>query len=314
MPTINVPALLDAAADNGDIPNVLAVAALAREGVEPKVVELLDANGAKRQVLVAQDGARIESVKKLLAEYRDKPERRAGTARLADLPSFIAHANRFRDADSALFAQPSTSAPKLVCVFDYHRAGATADPRFGEHRAEYAFPVSDEWSAWTSKNAKGMSQADFAEWVENRITDVIAPDDPGPAATAFAAAVGCEFASPSRLLELSRGLSVRVGTQVRNAQNLSSGEAQLTYVSEHQDERGRPLTVPGAFLIAIPVFRGDAAYKIAARLRYRVREGAITWFFELYRTDLVFDDAFRAACEQAEEKTTLPLYLGTPEA
>jgi len=63
----------------------------------------------------------------------------------------------------------------------------------------------------------------------------------------------------------------------------------------------------------IPVFVAGPLYCMAVRLRYRLRAGAIEWFFELYRSDLVFESAFKEACEEASNSTGVPLFLGSPE-
>jgi len=260
------------------------------------------------------DNLKVISLKPLLDEYLTKPERRKGVAALGDLESFIAHALRFKDEDSVLFADPTATAPKLTAVLDYHRSGAKSDPRFGQHRAVYSFPLSDEWKAWKAKDGAEISQQEFAEFLEDRISDVADPASPGESAKAFAQKVGVTFATPQRLIELSRGLSLHVGQQVKQAVNLQTGEVQIQYVTEHTDEKGQPLKAPGAFLITIPVFRSGAPYEIAARLRYRQKGGGVVWFYQLYRLDRVFEHAFNEACDQARTETALPLFVGAPEA
>lgn len=289
-----------------------AVADIVKEHIKPQPVGLdsYDEGGGQHHAIALPKGLVLHSLKPLEDERRTAPERRKGHAKLTDLASFIAHANRFKDKDSAIFADPTPGAPKLVSVLDYH---PPTSARFGEHRGVYAFPLSEEWQAWTSRNRTPMSQGDFAEWVEGRIVDLADPAGAGPTAKALADAIQCTFASPSRLLELSRGLQVHVGEKVHQAVNLATGEAAVQFVATHQDAQGAPLRVPGGFLVAMPVFRSGALYQVAARLRYRVKEGNITWFYELYRTDRVFDDAFREACETATRETGLPLFQGTPE-
>ncbi len=203
----------------------------------------------------------------------------------------------------------------LVSVLDYHEGGPEGSPRFGKHRGHYPFPVSDEWKAWTGSNgaAKAMSQEAFAEFIENRIVDIADPSTAGVGVSAMADGIGGTFAMPAKLLELSRGLQVNVGAAVKNAVNLGTGEAQINYVTTHADATGAALKVPTAFLIAIPVFVGGAPYQLAARLRYRVREGGITWFYELFRADAAFDHAVKEACTKAATDTGLPLFFGTPE-
>ena len=206
-------------------------------------------------------------------------------------------------------------APRLIAVLDYHEQTAAGAPRFGAHRTEYAFPLSDEWKAWSSIVGKELSQAAFAEWLEERIADVMNPEGLGVGTLELAQALGIQLAGPTALLALSRGLSVRVDQKVTQAVNLSTGEASIGFEETHRDkDGGGPLKVPGGFAIALPVFRNGETFSVVARLRYRVREGAVLWRIVLHRADAVFDVAFREACAKAETETGVPLFYGQPEA
>lgn len=281
----------------------------------PQLVQLkAPAEELSAPVLVTPKGLRVESVKSLLDEYRTAPARRSGTANLADLASFVAHVNRFKDPDSALFAEPDRAKPSLQCVFDYHGAGAKGAPRFGGHRARYAFPLSKEWQAWTRGSGQQMPQVAFAEFIENRIVDIADPALAGDQAKSLQAKAELQFCSPSRLLELSRGLSIRQGVRAKSFTSLQSGEMALHFDVENTDEAGAPLKIPNAFLVTLPVFDRGVPYLLAARLRYRLANGAVTWWYDLYQQDIVFDDAFEEACDRAEASTELPLFYGSPEA
>jgi uncharacterized protein YfdQ (DUF2303 family) len=295
------------------------VADLVTGHIAPQVLELKTPDGTTAQVLVLPKELSAHSVKKLLAEYRETPERRRGQSDLTDLLSFITLTKRFADNDSVIFVNGLPGAPSLLTVFDYHRPTATqlkdeSGARFCEHRARYLFPLSDEWRTWTAASGKAMDQAAFAEWIENRIADIAPVDTLGGLAKAYATQTGANFASSSRLFELSKGLELRVSSKYSQHKNLQSGETQFVFAAEHQDESGAPLKVPGAFLIAIPVFKNDEAYQIPVRLRYRVKDGSVIWFFELYRHDLVFEDALHTACVKAQKETGLPLLYGAPES
>ena len=53
--------------------------------------------------------------------------------------------------------------PSLLAVYDYNHGGEKGDPRFGQHRASYSFPLSDEWQAWMRAGAlEAMTQEAFA--------------------------------------------------------------------------------------------------------------------------------------------------------
>lgn len=295
-----------------------AVISAARDGVraEPKVISV-EHDGITAPLLLTPTvggGVEVMSVKDLVDEYRTHPERRRGTAKLGDLASFIDHTNRFKDDGSAIFASDDPTQPKLTSVLDYHHPTAKGEPRFGVHRAVYTFPMSEEWTAWKGAHGSAKSQQSFAEFIETRIVDVIEPVGLGQTATDFAAKLGgIEFASPAKLLQLSRGMSVRVGAAVKQAVNLSSGEVQVHYETQHSDERGEPLKVPTAFVIAIPVFRSGVMYQIPVRLRYSVRQGDITWRVELHRAEVMMADAYDEAKALATKETQLPMFVGTPE-
>jgi len=284
---------------------------------QPHQLTVADESGKTAEVLVLPDGLKAHSIKGYIDEYRIAPERRKGTAKVTSLESFINHVTRFKDDDSAIFADNKQESPSLLAVLDYHRKTAEGAPRFGDHRTFYPFPLSKEWQAWMKQNGQPMAQADFAAFLEDRIGDVLAPldgDENGDEKLQqLSQLLGGNFAGPAKLMEISRGLSVNESARVKNATNISSGESQIVYETEHHDATGAPLKVPNMFLIGIPVFEMGTPYRIAVRLRYRLRSGTIAWFYELYRSEHVFDDAFDEACKEAGEKTGLPVFMGKPE-
>jgi uncharacterized protein YfdQ (DUF2303 family) len=288
-------------------------AAIVEKYFKPDLVELVAPDGMKSPSLLLPEGIEAHSIKELVDEWRTAPERREGTAQLADLESFIAHANRFKDADSALFAKPDRKGPSLTSVLDYHRQGGDGAPRFGRHRGVYPFPLSEEWRAWVAGNGQKMDQVAFAEFIEEHIIDVADPGSAGEQAKALAAAAELTFSSASTLLGLSRGLTIRQGLRVKNVSSLQSGEMSMHFDVENADEKGAPLKLPNAFLVKLRVFDRGAVYLIAARLRFRAAGGSVTWWYELYKHDVVFDDAFIEACTRARDETALPLFLGAPE-
>jgi hypothetical protein len=98
----------------------------------------IDADEAPR-VLILPRGVEARIIKALIDEYRDRPERRTGTATLADLESLIAWINRFKDDGSAIFVDRSAEKPSITAIIGYHEAGGEDDaaPRFCKHRGVY---------------------------------------------------------------------------------------------------------------------------------------------------------------------------------
>lgn len=289
----------------------------AEKVLRPTVVEVKDPrDGTVALATIGSDGVRPVP-ESLIDQFRDKPLARTGTARLTRLDSFIAHTLRFASDDSAIFASDDPTAPKLTTVFDYHPTSPdrkAAQP--GKHRALYAFPLSDEWQAWAKHDGKPMPMLDFAAFLEDRIVDVVADAKPSSdAAKDFIKKTGGNIASPSKLIEIARGLQVNEASVLRETRNLSSGEAEVVFQSEHTDAAGNKLTLPNLFMVCVPVFaRSPVFYQILARFRYRKNGGGLVFWYELWRPDLVFEQAFTEACDKAVSETKLPLFVGNPES
>lgn len=268
-------------------------------------------------VLVASvpKGRELASVKRFLDEYRDAPERITGTATLHDEASFVAHVNEMKLPTTRTFCDRLAKPPQLVAVYDYHEVTEkTQKPAFGKHRARWPLTMSEEWDAWTEKNGKAMNMVEFSEFLEQHMPDVFWGDERSDYTNLLIEKLELRLASPSALINLARNLAVNVDTGVRNAVTLQTGEIALTYVETHRDHEGKPVTVPNAFLIAIPVVFGGPLYQVLARLRYRVQGPKIVWFFELHRIDLVLESALKEICERVADETERPVFLGTPEA
>lgn len=258
-------------------------------------------------------GRKIQSVKPFLDEYLKAPERKLGTATLTTLDSFVDHVNRHKDDDTVVFAIDSPTQPGLLAVFDYNESGPAGAPRFGQHCARYSFPLSDEWKAWMKAGGEAMKQAAFAEFLEDRIVDVMDPTKGGDSIAEFKINLGIDLASAQQLMTLARGLSINVENGIANHQNLTSGEAQISFNEKHTTEAGVTLRVPGGFAVAIPVFRLGDRWQIPVRLRYRVQRPDLVWTLALHRTDLIFSKAFEEVVAKAKAGTELPVFFGMPE-
>lgn len=272
------------------------------------VVEEMEIKGTP--VLSVPKGRTLQSVKKLVDEWRDKPERTKGTAILTTLQAFIDHANRFKAPGSAVFATQG-SAPSLTSVLNYH---AHQDPNWSDHRGVYKFPLSAEWLAWTGIDGQSLSQLAFGEFLENRIGDVLPPERLGNETKDQVAELGYSLASRTKLLTLSKGLQVNVDSKLVNQQNLSSGETKISFEEMHKDSNGEPLNVPGGFALGVPLFQGGGLFVVLVRLRYRASGGKLTWTVILHNTHKVIETAVNAAAEEVKAKTALPVFMGSPEA
>ena len=290
---------------------------IVKGAIEPTVVEALLEDGSMKFLVHGRELTVKRLLRSDLETDEATPFERRGTAQLQTVDSLIAHTLRFKDDDSTIFADADRAKPSLTTVFDYHKAGADGLPRWGRHRARFCFPLSDAWKAWTTADRQVMSMVEFARFLEDNVTDVLAgADGLDDHQQAFIKATGGSVASPSTLLALSISLKVNESSGVKEARNLTSGEAQIEFNSTHETSvAGDVVRMPSAFIIALPVFKNAPDfYRVLARLRYRKTAEGLKFWFELWRTDPTFDTAFREACEKVANDTALPVFFGAPEA
>lgn len=299
---------------------------------------------------VAGGGYVLESVKATIDAFRVRPERRKGTATLTTLESFADHARRFMDADSAIFVCDSPKAPSFTAVLNYHesvnvpgpeidalpvKAGDPAAemihvvdraalPRFGDHRGVYTPEFSDEWKLWTDANGKPLDQASFGRLIERGarcIFDVDSehPEKLGEQSAWFAQrfgrrfAVGEFFGSSDAMLQLAEGLTANVEETIGET-NVRGASRSVVFVSKTSTDT---VTVPTAFLLALPVFKGGELWQVPARLGFKpVAKGetrVLEWKIELWDTDATVKACLADMAATVKARTGLPCFTGTPE-
>ena len=289
------------------------LAAALDEAWQAEITSISNGDSRAAHIAILRDGAgkKIVDLKPFIDNWREKPEHVVGTAEIQSPESFIALVNRHASEEfSALFCDAMSAAPSIQAVIDYHEPAAIAD--WCKHRIRYGFPLSKEWTFWMGFAPQGrMDQSTFAYLIEDRIADVVTGDQ--EAEKELASQMQVSIATPAQLLTFSRGLQVRVAQTVKEVRNTSNGADAITFEETHEGENGQPLTVPGLFVLQIPVFQGDEPIRLPVRLRYRVLERKTLWTIAPYRADKVLTDTVKAVASRMAEATKLPLFFGHPE-
>lgn len=201
---------------------------------------------------VIVDG-KVVDLEKLLP----RPARIRERAVLHTCQSFLDYVAEHRgDMEAVVFFDASQHL--FTAILDYH----DGDPRWCQHRAMYQLPTTEEWKTWAHHNRKSMSQADFAEFIENNLPDIRVPDG-------------------ATLLDMVKTMQAKKAVQFESAVRLDNGQVEFVYV---EDIRGTAtkgkVDVPAEFTIGIPPFRGEAPFAIVARLRYRIGDDKrlVLWY------------------------------------
>lgn len=249
---------------------------------------------------------KIIDVREITDKLAEEPRFYNKTQELCDVTSLLEHHKVHATVDTRIVANQETSVVEVI--YNYH---AKEGPRRSDWRARLKLKTSEEWQRWDSVGP--MGQAEFAEFLENCALDFLEPTtDAGQAKITEVGRAFGAFASVSKILDLKHGLELTVNQLVTNKVTLQSGEGKFSFQEAPAGAGGETLTVPGAFLIAIPVFERGASYVVPVRLRYRVGGGRITWTPEPFKLRRIYDHAFEELINAVREGTGSPVLLGTP--
>ena len=305
---------MNAVASTIDEHAIALIERLVSESVKPEIISVPTSGlgkGLPSQVPLAFDrkAQAFKSLKSLIEEQRLAPARRTGSASADTLASFIDLVNRHKDEQSVIFGQTRWPDPKLTAVMNYDSAGS--EPRHGDHRVIYAFPLTEEFKIWVGFNGKPLKQDEFAAFLEEHAAELAAPSD--AEVNEYQRLFGEQFATPSEVIQLSRHLEVFVAARAKQGIRLQTGERTVEFSEEHQNAGGEKVTIPGIFMVSVPAFVDGDAVRIPARLRYRISGSNISWFYQLYRWENYLREEVEHALFDAAEKTKLPKFQGAPE-
>lgn len=263
-------------------PEAAVVADLAVAGMQAQTI-------GSTPIVIVPDGYEIND----LEQHLPMPTRKRGEIDVNDLDSFVDVVTRHGENDSTEIYRTVTP-PRFVAVFNAHQAAGKA-PGWADFRAVYDCPLSPEWKTWTEKNKRQMTQADFAQFIEDNLPDVAQP----PAA---------------EMLEVARTLEAKKKVNFASGIRLSNGEQEFTYEEKIEGTASKgKFKVPEVFVIGIPVFEGGPAYAVKARLRYRIADnGTLTMWFDLERPHKIVEDAVKELTNAIEQKTHRKTINGTP--
>lgn len=224
-----------------------------------------------------------------LEAYLPTPLRKTGTVTLNDVKSFVGYVNQEKREGTRLYG--TVNPPVFTAVFNDH--GETTG--WKDYRAVYACPLAAEWKTWFGKSGVVMSQAEFAAFIENNLSDIAVP-------------------AAADMLEISRSLEAKKKVNFASGIRLSNGENELTYEETISGtaQKGK-LQVPEEFTVGIPVLEGGIKYAVTARLRYRIADqGALSMWYELIRPHKIIEDAVAAVWLDVEQHTELTVFNGKP--
>lgn len=275
---------------------------LARELPEPRV---LFVDGTPQDGISHVAVPRDWEVKSLDNERMlARPRRTRAHATLHDADSFLVYVGQHKGASTAVWCDfnPASYALSFTAVVDEHGNGATG---WREHTANFTPRTSVEWDIWvTSHNGKQLGQVAFAEFLESNEKDI---------------AGGKGLPSSLDMMTMATNFEATADKRIKSRVRLQSGGVALEYVDTDNEATIGQMKLFERFQIGIPVFwempepgKALAAWPIEARLKYSIKQGGATFWYQLIRPDIVHETAALALINKMIDGLgDVPLRMGT---
>ena len=240
--------------------------------------------------VVVPQGYTVASLKDLVYhDQRERPTRKEAQVAMFDPESLIEYWLIHHTEDSQVFADPGQN--RVSAIFDYH-GGAERGAAWCKHRATYTAGLSRQWELWTSKNLTSMDQEVFGTFLEDHAVDVANP-------------------SGADLKEMVLDMEGTLGATFVSKRRLSDGKISVVYQDTSKTTtRSGELAMPETFTLRIPIYFGMAPVELTARLRFRITDGSLSFWYALLNPEAAKEAAFDSIVHMVEHAIDKKVFLG----
>ena len=225
---------------------------------------------------------------KSLEAFLERPVRIRENAKLTSVGSFIDYVNLHKNASSIILAEESTNSFKVI--IDYH----DGHPNNLSHKGQLTLAHTTGMSAWIENHKRKMNQEEFGLFIEENSVDIVDP-------------------AAATMLQVATSLRAIKSTDFESKVRLDNGAFHFAYKEEikgtYQDGSAE---VPASFYLGVVPYRGMAdAYKIEAKLRYRVSQRGLELWYAVPELDRLLERAFEEVKANIAENTGLKVLDGS---
>lgn len=235
---------------------------------------------------------------KPVAHWQDTPYRNAGKVYLLTLEQLMEYTKSRLADDSASSEQTLclfVHARAVEARFNYYREGGSLG--WGDDTAMFSLSRTPEWEGWNQRNGETMSQAEFCEFVEDNLKDIVSP-------------------SGADMLQMVSEFRQRTQVEYGSSYRTSDGQQSLTY-QETKTGANKEMALPTEMTLHLPVILGAeniTTYEVKARLYVRVdkENHKLIFAYKLVRPDIPEQNAVHDVAEAL--RSALPgvkVYEGT---
>lgn len=239
-------------------------------------IEMLDGT----PILIKNETGDYESLERILKN----PTRTRLVETLTNFSSYLeAIATRF-DPKAATIYTKSTESGKYVAfefkgvAHDCREACEWRDHFLLYWKGQHTISARD----WLDKDEKPFSQDDFALFLDKHINDIASPKDATDVRLA-----GCP--TQADLYNFVTTLEDSKGQKFSRKVNVQNGDVSVSLERESDDGTKQRLKLFERFAINIQLFEGFPIYQVTAKLRFRVKDGQVVFFYDIEGLEELFN-------------------------
>ncbi len=267
-----------------EVNEIQTAAALAVMSVEAKVIEpgtiYTIADGEGQIKVIDTD------------DYAESPRRTQAHRKVSDSRSFNGYLSKHALPQTEVYA--NVKASSVVAIVDSHE-GTGAPAGWQAHRLTLQLETTKSWEAWMAGNNKLFRQADFAEFIEQRATDVEEP-------------------SAGDLMAMAQTFYMTKDLEFQSTDRASDGQTELVYKEKITTKGLGKTEVPKELKLALQPYVGGPRQYCVANLRTRLDGSTLLIGYVLVRPEEIlegiFTDIVTEIREGKPEGPTGPAFTG----
>lgn len=220
-----------------------------------------------------------------------QPTRKAFNIRFDNISDFASFCGEYKDARTRLFMDEH----RIVAIFDFQRPdNAEQSVERCLQRAELPLAPDDMTAAWLAViGKKSFQQFEFAEFLEDQAINIVDP-------------------CAASILEVARTLEATQKVVFKSSGRLDNGDRQLKWEQSTDARAGAngDLAIPAKITVKLMLVKGGDRIDVTLGLRYRVKDGAVTFSLVAFGFDLTIQSYLEGIAERITQATSLPVYRG----
>ncbi len=200
-----------------------------------------------------------------------RPRRVTGTVNVFNVASFLAVCATAEDKSDVIVYADETKHAVTAVLND----SARGLPAWRDHRVALQLRQTPEW-AYRKAHQGLTDQQSFAESIEHGADEIRVP-------------------GAAEMLTIAETFVAKIDVNFKQGADLGRGARQITFEENVSASAGKggSLTIPEAMELAVIPFVGtDVAFKVPAKIRFRLRDGKLQIGYTLHRPDEVERLAF----------------------